>query len=168
MGNTPTTAVYLWSALSLITLLAGTAAILFAFGKFSYLGWKGRPRPIRALLPGTATASQRATIKFFVIVALLFLAQTLIGAAVGHYRAEPGSFYGLDLYQFFPSNILRTWHLQLALFWIATAYVGGGLLLAASLGEEERRGSGLGNQSPVLGLGAGGRREPFRRVPGDP
>ena len=140
VGNTPIAAVYLWSALSLITLLAGTAAILFAFGKFSYLGWRETPQTNPALVPGTATAGQQATIKFFVIVAILFLAQTLIGAAVGHNRAEPGSFFGLDLYQFFPSNILRTWHLQLALFWIVTAYIGGGLLLAAALGEEERRG----------------------------
>ena len=140
VGNTPTTEVYLWSALSLITLLAGTAAILFAIGKFSYLGWRGAPQANPALLPGLATPSQRATVKFFVVVTLLFLAQTLIGAAVGHSRAEPGSFYGFDLYRIFPSNILRTWHLQLALFWITTAYVGGGLLLASSLDGGEHRG----------------------------
>ncbi len=139
VGNTPIPAAYLWSALSLITLLAGTAAILFAFGKFSYLGWKETPQINPALVPGKATASQQATMKFFVIVTVLFLAQTLIGAAVGHNRAEPGSFFGLDLYQVFPSNILRTWHLQLALFWIVTAYIGGGLLLATALGEGERR-----------------------------
>jgi nitric oxide reductase subunit B len=144
VGNTPTTATYLWSALSLVTLLAGTAAILFAFGKFSYLGWKESPQGNSSMQPGIATASQQATIKFFVIVTLLFLAQTLIGAAVGHNRAEPGSFYGLDLYQVFPSNILRTWHLQLALFWIITAYIGGGLLLAASLGQKEPKGQTMG------------------------
>ena len=63
-----------------------------------------------------------------------------MGAATAHSRAEPGSFAGLALYQWFPSNLLRTWHLQLAIFWIATAYVAGGLVLAASLGEEEPRG----------------------------
>ena len=51
-----------------------------------------------------------------------------------------GSFYGIDLTEVFPSNILRTWHLQLAIFWIATAYVGGGLLLARALGESEPKG----------------------------
>ncbi len=63
-----------------------------------------------------------------------------MGAATAHNRVEPGSFYGLPLYQWFPSNILRTWHLQLAIFWIATAYVAGALVLAASLGEKEPRG----------------------------
>ena len=41
-GNGPTADAILWSALSLITLLAGTAAVLFAFGRFHFLGWKGR------------------------------------------------------------------------------------------------------------------------------
>jgi nitric oxide reductase subunit B len=144
-GNTPPAAAYLWSALSLITLLSGTAVILFAFGKFNYLGWKGVSSPVHPqMLPGRATESQKATIKFFVVVTLLFLAQVLVGAATAHSRVEPGSFYGLNLYQFFPSNILRTWHLQLAIFWIATAYVGGGLLLGSALGEGEPKGQALG------------------------
>lgn len=152
-GNRPPAAAYLWSALSLITLLAGTAAILFAFGRFDYLGWKGggavaAPR----MLPGRASASQRATIKYFVIITLLFLAQVLVGAATAHNRAEPGSFYGLNLYQWFPSKILRTWHLQLAIFWIATAYVAGGLVLAASLGETEPRGQVRGVHGLFLSL----------------
>ena len=141
VGNRPPPGVILWSALSLITLLAGTALILFVFGKFDYLGWRGsREHLPPKMLPGTATNSQQATIKYFLMVAGLFLAQVLVGAATAHNRAEPGSFYGLNLYQYFPSNILRTWHLQLAIFWIATAYVGGGLFLAASLGEREPKG----------------------------
>ncbi|MFA5183340.1 MAG: cbb3-type cytochrome c oxidase subunit I, partial [Syntrophales bacterium] len=140
-GNMPPVAAYLWSALSLVTLLAGTAVILFAFGKFDYLGWKGIASPAHPLmLPGRASPSQQATIKFFLVITLLFLAQVLVGAATGHNRAEPGKFYGLPLYQWFPSNILRTWHLQLAIFWIATAYVAGALMLGASLGEEEPQG----------------------------
>jgi nitric oxide reductase subunit B len=137
-GNTPPGAAVLWSALSLITLLGGTAAILFAFGKFDYLGWKRGKEELRPrILPGEATESQRAVLKYFVIVALLFLAQVLVGGATAHNRAEPGSFYGFNLYRFLPTNILRTWHLQLAIFWIATSYIGGGLLLAASLGKKE-------------------------------
>jgi nitric oxide reductase subunit B len=140
-GNTPPAAAYLWSALSLVTLLGGTAAILFVFGKFDFLGWREAGAPAHPLmLPGRPSAAQKATIKFFVVVSLLFLAQVLVGAATAHSRAEPGSFYGLNLYQWFPSNILRTWHLQLAIFWIATAYVAGALVLASSLGETEPKG----------------------------
>jgi len=141
IGNVPTSDTILWSALSLITLLAGTAIVLFSFGKFNFLGWKGKGEHIHPqMVPGVATESQKATIKYFVVVALLFLAQVLVGGATAHYRADPKSFYGIDLSAFFPSNIFRTWHLQLAIFWIATAYIAGGLFLAISLGEKEPKG----------------------------
>jgi nitric oxide reductase subunit B len=141
VGNTPTGDAVLWSALSLVALLVGTALVLFAFGKFDYLGWKGASPNVHPLmLPGRASESQKATIKFFLVVSLLFLVQVLVGGATAHFRAEPGSFYGIDLNKLFPSNILRTWHLQLAIFWIATAYVAGGLLLSSALGETEPKG----------------------------
>jgi nitric oxide reductase subunit B len=144
-GNTPSRDAFLWSALSLITLLAGTALILFIFGKFDYLGWKEKGRHIHPeMLVGPPTDSQRATIKYFVIVGVLFLAQTLIGGATAHYRADPGTFYGFDLTLLFPTNVLRTWHLQLAIFWIATAYVAGGLFLASALGVKESPGQTTG------------------------
>ena len=145
VGNRLTADAILWSALSVAMLLAGLAMVLFAFGRFDYLGWKGNSRIAQPLLlTGEVTAGQQATIKYCLIVALLFLAQVLIGGAVAHYRAEPGDFYGIDLAQYLPSNILRTWHLQLAIFWIATGYVAGGLLLASSLGRKEPRGQAAG------------------------
>ena len=141
IGNTPTSDAVLWSALSLITLLAGTAIVLFSFGKFSFLGWRGKGEHIHPqMVPGIATESQKATIKYFVVVALLFLAQVLVGGATAHYRVDPGSFYGIDLSSFFPGNIFRTWHLQLTIFWIATAYIAGGLFLSIFLGEKEPKG----------------------------
>jgi nitric oxide reductase subunit B len=140
-GNGPSADTILWSALSLVALLAGTAAVLFAFGKFDYLGWKSERQHIHPeLLPGISTDSQRATLKFFAVVTLLFLAQALIGGAIAHYRAQPGSFYGFNLADIFPSNVLRSWHLQLAILWIATAYVGGGLFMASALGNYEPKG----------------------------
>jgi nitric oxide reductase subunit B len=145
VGNTPTSDAVFWSALSLITLLGATALGLFAVGRFNYLGWKGQSEHIHPqLIPGVSTPSQKATVKYFVIVALLFLAQVLVGGGTAHYRADPGSFFGIDLSRFFPSNILRTWHLQLAILWVATAYVAGGLFFAPSLGEIEPKGQSRG------------------------
>jgi nitric oxide reductase subunit B len=145
VGNLPTSDAFLWSALSLVMLLAGTAAILFVFGKFDFLGWKGTGKHLHPqLLPGMATESQRATIKYFAVAALLFLAQVLVGGATAHYRADPGTFYGLDFSRFFSSNIFRTWHLQTAIFWIATSYVGGGLFLATAFSKGEPEGQSRG------------------------
>jgi nitric oxide reductase subunit B len=139
-GNAPTGNAVLWSALSLIALLGGTGIVLFAFGKFSFLGWKGTNAHIHPqMLPGVSTESQKATAKYFVIVALLFLAQVLLGGMTAHYRADSQSFYGIDLSRLLPSNLARTWHLQLAIFWIATAYIAGGLLLAPVIGGREVR-----------------------------
>jgi nitric oxide reductase subunit B len=141
VGNGPSSQTVLWSALSLIALLAGTAVVLLAFGRFNYLGWHGeRPMTPPQMVPGRRTASERASLKFFVVVALLLLMQVLAGGAMAHYQADPGSFYGFDLAAIFPSNILRSWHLQTALLWIATAYVGGGLFLASALGQREPKG----------------------------
>ncbi|MFZ3322693.1 MAG: cbb3-type cytochrome c oxidase subunit I [Usitatibacter sp.] len=140
VGNRPTPGALLWSALSLLALLAGIAVVLLAFGRFDYLGWITRGHHIHPLvIPGQASPGQRALVKFFVVVALLFLAQTLVGAGVAHYRADPRSFYGFQLETIFPSNLLRTWHLQTAIFWIATAYVAAALYLARSLRSDEPR-----------------------------
>ncbi len=143
-GNTPTSGALIYSAISLVFLLAGTAIVLLAFGKFDYLGWHRAAAPLPQIPTLPVTAAQLATLKFMAIAALLFVGQTLIGGAVAHYRAEPGDFYGVDLSAFLPSNLLRTWHLQLAIFWIATSYVGGALYVAGMLGRSEPAGQRTG------------------------
>jgi nitric oxide reductase subunit B len=150
VGNRPSTEAYVWSALSLITLLSGIGLILFVVGKFDYLGWKGEggsahmmPSALSSskMSPSAlkVTPSQWATGWFFGIVALLFLAQAFLGGLLAHYRVETGAFYGFDIARWLPYNLARTWHLQLAIFWIATAWVGGGLFLASWVGGEEPR-----------------------------
>jgi len=137
VGNVLTGGAVIYSVLSLVFLLAGTAIVLLAFGRFASLGWHSPPsRPLHAAVFET-TQTQRAALKFMVIAALLFLTQVLVGAGVAHYRAEPGDFFGVDLSAILPSNLLRTWHLQLAILWIATAYVGGALFVAGMLGRNE-------------------------------
>jgi len=140
VGNVAPAGALLWSALSLIALLGGIAAVLLAFGKFDYLGWITRGHSATPqVIPGQASLGQRALVKFFVVVSLLFLMQTLVGGAVAHYRADPGSFYGFQLETIFPSNLMRIWHLQTAIFWIATAYVAAALFLGRSLRADEPR-----------------------------
>jgi nitric oxide reductase subunit B len=148
VGNRPSASTYLWSALSLISLLVGLGVVLMVVGRFDYLGWHSSSSSGHAhdsaLARWTLVPSQKAVGLYFGVVALLFLLQTLAGGALAHYRVESGAFYGFDLASVFPYTLLRTYHLQLAIFWIATAWVAGGLFLAPVVGGVEPPGQRAG------------------------
>ena len=98
IGNGPSGATILWSALSLITLLGGIALILFFFGRFNYLGWReGKEFVPPQLIPGKATTIERSSIKFFLVAILILLFQTFAGGAMAHYFADSKGFFGFDL-----------------------------------------------------------------------
>jgi nitric oxide reductase large subunit len=117
----------------LIVLLGGIGLLLAAFGRWNLLDWHGRERdrvPFRAPDEVALTPSQRACAWFFLVMIALFLLRALLGGASEHYRADISNFFGIDLATVIPFNIARTWHLQLAIFWVATipAFYGVGLL----------------------------------------
>ena len=135
--------------LSLVFLLGGTAIVLLAFGKFAHLGWHSpqwRPaQPSRRRRRQSSRRRKRSGLRSssWPSPPCSSSLQALIGGGVAHYRAEPGDFFGVDLSAFLPSNLLRTWHLQLAILWIATSYVGGALFVAGMLGRSEPAGQRL-------------------------
>ncbi len=143
VGNHPTADMVVWSVLSLIALLGGIGILLFAFGRWEFLGWHGaEQRTVSFKPPGEValTPAQRACAWFFLVMALLFLAQTLLGGASQHYRADISSFFGIHLNALLPFNLARTWHVQLAIFWVATSYLAAGIFLAPMIaGREPRR-----------------------------
>ena len=49
---------------------------------------------------------QRAMAWFFFVMAALFLLQTVVGGA-SHYRADLGGFFGIDIAQALPDNLVR-------------------------------------------------------------
>ncbi len=75
-------------------------------------------------------------------MAALFVMQTFVGAASQHYRAEIDDFFGIDLAQVFPYNLMRTWHVQLAIFWVATSFVAAGIFLAPMIARREPKHQG--------------------------
>ncbi len=149
IGNFPSADAYFWSAISLIFMLGATGLMLFLFGKFDFLGWdpNRKPRHVHethlALPP--LTEGQYATMPYFAVVVILFLLQSLFGGLIAHYRVE-SSFYGLTIVDWVAYNLGRTWHLQLAIFWIATAWLGGGLFIAPMLSGVEPKHQKLGIQ----------------------
>src|SRR6185312_13192968 len=143
VDNHATADALVWSVLSLIALLGGTGLLLAAFGKWNFLGWHGRERQTITFRPPDQvllTPAQRACAWFFFVMAALFLLQTLVGGAAQHYRADISSFFGFDLARLFPYNVARTWHVQLAIFWVATSYLAAGIFLVPMItGREPRR-----------------------------
>ena len=146
VDNKPTANVVVWSVLSLIALLGGIGLLFGAFGRWGRnLGWHGREQATLSFRPPgevALTPAQRATAWFFFVMAALFLLQTLVGAASQHYRAEIDGFFGFDLAKLFPYNLMRTWHVQLALFWVATSFVAAGIFLAPMIARREPRHQG--------------------------
>ena len=142
VNNQPTADAVVWSVLSLVTLLGGIGLLLAAFGRWNFLGWHGRQRDtISFRRPDqiALTPAQRACAWFFLIMVLLFLVQTLVGGATQHYRAELSNFFGIDLAYLIPYNIARTWHLQLAIFWVATGFLAAGICLLPMITGREPR-----------------------------
>jgi nitric oxide reductase subunit B len=141
VDNGPTAPMVVWSALSLIVLLGGTGIMFAVYGRWSQkIGWHGTETSTLSFRqPGevTLTPAQRATVWFFAIVAVLFLAQALVGAAAEHYRADLSTFFGLDLARILPYNLARTWHVQLSLFWTAAAFLAGGIFLTPFIARRE-------------------------------
>ncbi|HHV22075.1 MAG TPA: nitric-oxide reductase large subunit [Propionibacterium sp.] len=144
VDNTPSADILVWSAMSLVALLAGLGLLFALYGRWSKkIGWHGNEATkLSFLQPGKVkiTKAQRATAWFFLVVALLYLAQATLGAAVEHYRADLSSFFGLDLAQILPYNLARTWHVQLSLFWTAAAFLAAAIFLAPIIaGREPKR-----------------------------
>ncbi|MDQ2707117.1 MAG: nitric-oxide reductase large subunit [Actinomycetota bacterium] len=143
VGNTITADAVVWSVLSLIVLLVGIGILFAAFGRWGErMGWRGRQADtISFRRPGdvAVTPTQRACGYYFFVVALLFVIQVLVGAASEHYRADVTSFFGLDLGRWLPYNLVRTWHVQLSIFWTATSFLATGLFLAPIVARREPR-----------------------------
>jgi len=143
VGNHATAETILWSVLSLVALLGGIGLLLAAFGRWNFLGWHGREEQRILFRPPDEvmlTPAQRSCAWFFFVMALLFFLQTLLGGATQHYRAELSDFFGFDLGRVLPFNIARTWHLQLAIFWVATSFLAAGIFLVPMITGREPRG----------------------------
>ena len=87
------------------------------------------------LIGAELTPSQKATVKYFLVVTLLFLLQIILGIITAHYGVEGDGFYGIPFGNFLPYVVTRTWHVQLGIFWIATAWLAAGLFVGRSSPE---------------------------------
>ncbi len=137
VGNLPTSSSFMWSMFSILFMIAGIGLL-----SWHYAVYHGNEKP---LVPPTSdparaivvTPSMRATAKYFWLVMALFLFQILMGATTAHYQVEGQDAYGFALSEWLPYAVTRSWHTQLAILWIATAWLATGLYLGPAISGHE-------------------------------
>ena len=144
VGNRPTGSTIVWSVISFVLLLAGIGGMVWYFGSQEHrpaVDSMPRRDPLLGLSP---TPSQRATVKYFFVVAALWVVQVALGAIAAHYGVEGGGLYGIPLGKWLPYSVTRTWHLQIGIFWIATSWLATGLYIVPAVSGVEPKGQRLG------------------------
>jgi nitric oxide reductase subunit B len=152
VGNRATGEAVVWTGVSIILLLAGISAMAWWYASRGESDDERTPPATDPLGTWQATPSQRATVKYFWVVAALILLQMLLGVVTAHYGVEGDGFYGFPLSKWLPYSVARTWHVQLGLFWIATAWLAAGLFIGPLVSEKEPRGQRLGVNVLLLAL----------------
>jgi nitric oxide reductase subunit B len=152
VGNRPTGEAVVWTGVSIIMLLAGISAMVWWYAA-------RRSEEPELIAPAAdplgswaATPSQQATIKYFWVVSALLLVQMLLGVVTAHYGVEGDAFYGFPLSKWLPYSVARTWHVQLGLFWIATAWLAAGLFIGPLVSGQEPPGQRIGVNILFLAL----------------
>jgi nitric oxide reductase subunit B len=144
VGNQPTSDSIVWTGVSILALLAGIGGLSSWHASKKPALDESAPPATDPLLGGAPTPSQKATLKYFWVVTALILLQALLGVITAHYGVEGAGFYGIPLADILPYSVTRTWHTQLGIFWIATAWLAAGLYIGPAIGAKEPKLQRLG------------------------
>ncbi|MBC8031681.1 MAG: nitric-oxide reductase large subunit [Pyrinomonadaceae bacterium] len=140
VGNVPTSSAIVWTGVSVILLLAGIGWLVWYYASRETEMVSDDVPDGDPLIGAQISPSQKATVKYFFVVTLLFLLQIAMGMLTAHYGVEGGGFFGIPLADYLPYVVTRSWHTQLGIFWIATAWLAAGLFIAPFIcGYEPKR-----------------------------
>lgn len=130
IDNVPTAENIMWSILSVVLLIAGIGGLIWAWA-FLHKEDESEISPPKSdpIAAINLTPSQKSLAKYVFLVLALFVFQVFIGGLTAHYTVEGQHFYGIDISKWLPYTLTRTWHIQSALFWIATGFLAAGLFL---------------------------------------
>jgi nitric oxide reductase subunit B len=152
IANRPTGEAVVWTGVSIIMLLAGISAMAWWYASRRDDEEEPAAPETDPLGSWAATPSQQATVKYFWVVSALVLVQMLLGVVTAHYGVEGDAFYGFPLSKWLPYSVARTWHIQLGLFWIATAWLAAGLFIGPLVSGQEPNGQRIGVNILFLAL----------------
>lgn len=136
VGNEMTMDLLAWSGVSIILLIFCVGALVLYQVKSGEDDELLYPAEDPLLRQGV-TPSMRLVKKYFWVVSLLMLVQVGLGIVTAHYGVEGDGLYGIPIDKFLPYAVTRTWHTQLAIFWIATAWLATGLYIAPAVSGKD-------------------------------
>ena len=139
IGNTITADSQIWSGFSVVLLLLFIGILTYYYLRKHEKGdaiVHPKQDPLDTLV---LVKSQKSVLKYFIVISLLIALQVILGALTVHYTVEGQAFFGMDLSSILPYSITRTWHTQLAVFWIAATWLATGLFLAPMISGKEMK-----------------------------
>ncbi|WP_271782963.1 nitric-oxide reductase large subunit [Aquimarina algiphila] len=138
IDNTITMDAQIWSGFSIVLLLLFISIMVWYHIRSSHNEENGDQIPdTNPLARIKLFPSQKATLKYFLVISFLIVLQVVLGIITVHYSVEGQAFFGFELSQYLPYTISRTWHTQLAIFWIAAAWLSTGLFIAPLVSNKE-------------------------------
>jgi len=129
-GNFPTSAVFLWTFISIFALWIGISVVLYVYGQMKEQpvdvfdaseGVNGHSLTTSDLENGYVRPTQRATYKFFALAIIVFGLQVLAGVISATDFIRP---FGINLNDLIPFSVSRSYHTLLQIFWFFMCWVG--------------------------------------------
>jgi nitric oxide reductase subunit B len=143
-GNTPSSAVIIWSIIGSLGLILGLGLVMFYHGKLEKLddqAYTHKAEPfmtrgdIRDFRPDKV---QRSTYKFFYTAILLFGIQILAGILTVHDFVGFVNYFGFDISVPLPITVTRSWHVQLSILWISACWIGASFFVMSLIHPQQK------------------------------
>ncbi|MFC7223912.1 nitric-oxide reductase large subunit [Halalkalicoccus sp. GCM10025322] len=142
-GNRPTGQVLVWSTISVVLLVAGGGIGVWAYHAFDFAEPTTEIVDVPSPDEVSITPTQYAAAWYVPVAGALFVTQALVGALLAHYYVERTGFFDvgdaldIDVVSLVPFSVGRTWHVNLAVLWITTLWLAGGLFLPGLFAERD-------------------------------
>lgn len=142
-GNTPSSAIILWSILGSLGLIFGLGIVLYYYGKLDQLEDGMYTNKAQTFMTKGETqnfqpdAVQKSTYKFFYVAILLFAIQVLAGILTVHDFVGFVNFFGFNISEALPITVTRSWHIQLSLLWISACWIGASFFMMSMVSPNQ-------------------------------
>jgi len=144
-GNTPSSAIILWSIIGSLGLIFGLGIVLYYHGKLEKLdddAYTNKAQPFmtrRDIQKFQPDAVQKSTYKFFYVALLLFAVQVFAGILTVHDFVGFVNFFGFNISESLPITVTRSWHVQLSILWISACWIGASFFMMSLVSPRQSR-----------------------------